>query len=241
MNAGRVDHARGYLLHRRDFRDTSLILEILLREHGRFTAFARGARGPKARFGALQPFQPLLLSWSGRGEAMSLSGAEVERIESVLPPAALMSAFYLNELLIKLTTRHDPHPELYDAYEVALAGLRAHGPQEHLLRAFEMRLLALLGYGLHLESEAASGRPVQPDAYYHFEPHRGVIACAAEAPHAIGGHVLLALAGDRPLAAGDERRQARALMRRALDRCFEGRELNTRRVARAMHRIGNRD
>ncbi|MFT3905735.1 MAG: DNA repair protein RecO [Steroidobacteraceae bacterium] len=238
---GRVDLARGYLLHRRDFRDTSLILELFTREHGRLTAFARGARGPRGRFGALQPFQPLLLSWSGRGEAGQLRGAEAERVELALPPPALMSAFYVNELLMKLTARHDAHPEIYDAYEQVLAGLRAQGALEYLLRSFELQLLAWLGYGLHLEAEADSGQPVRADAYYHFELQSGVRACAADAEQAVRGQVLLALAGHEPLSAAADQRQARQLMRRALDRCLEGRELATRKVARAIHRTENRD
>lgn len=239
--AARVEFSRGYLLHRREFRDTSLILELFTQEHGRMTAFARGARGPKPRFGALQPFAPLLLSWSGRGEAVQLRGAEPERFEPALPAATLMSAFYLNELLLKLTARHDAHPQIHAAYEQALAGLRALQPADQVLRQFELQLLVWLGYGLHLTSEGASGRPVQPQAYYHFDVDSGVQPCMREQPQAVSGRVLLALAAGEPLEAGAEQRQARALLRGALDHCLEGRELATRRVARAVHRTEHGD
>src|SRR5450432_3351641 len=121
----RTELAFGYLLHHRPWRDTSRILEVLTREHGRLTLFARGVRGPTARLASvLQPFQPLLLSWAGRGEAPALSGAErAQPAAAALPPTCLLPGFYLNELLLKLTTRHDPHPQLFDHYHQAITGL----------------------------------------------------------------------------------------------------------------------
>src|SRR5262244_4464385 len=105
----RVALTPGYLLHHRPWRDTSRILEVLTREHGRLTLFARGVRGPRAKLAAeLQPFQLLLLSWSGRGEAPQLTGAERAPDNAPLPSGSLMAGFYLNELLLKLTHRHDP-------------------------------------------------------------------------------------------------------------------------------------
>src|SRR5579885_1312881 len=124
----RVRLASGYVLHHSPYRDTSRILEVLTRDHGRLTLFARGVRGPKSRLAALlQPFQPLLLSWSGRGEAPQLTGAEPQGMLRRLPADRLLAAFYLNELILKLTTRHDPHPALYDAYHRALETLKGGG------------------------------------------------------------------------------------------------------------------
>src|SRR5215472_16060438 len=121
----RVQLAPGYILHHRPYRDTSRILEVLTRDHGRITLFARGVRGPKAKLASvLQPFQLLLLSWSGRGEAAQLTGAESADHAPTMPAGLLMASFYLNELLMKLTTRHDPLPALFDDYHATLAGLR---------------------------------------------------------------------------------------------------------------------
>src|SRR5580693_8353425 len=152
----RVEQTPGYLLHRRSFRDTSLIIEFFSREHGRLTCFARGARGPKPRFFGLRPFQPLLLSWAGRGEAPQLTAAEPRAAVPPLPPENLLSGFYLNELLMKLTGQHDPHPEVFDQYEQALQQLRTGSSPEPVLRRFERRLLELLGYGIELTREAGS-------------------------------------------------------------------------------------
>jgi len=242
MSAGhRVQLAPGYLLHHAPYRDTSRILEVLTRDHGRLSLFARGVRGPKSRLGALlQPFQPLLLSWSGRGEAPQLTGAELEGVRRSLPADRLLAAFYLNELILKLTTRHDPHPALYAAYGRALEGLAASTPDavdrtavERPLRLFEKRLLEEVGYGLDLETSAADGGAIDPDRSYQFRPGQGLVAAPAPAPGAISGSSLIALARDE-LAGAKELGDARRLLKAALDHCLEGRELATRAVARAL-------
>ncbi|HEY6450990.1 MAG TPA: DNA repair protein RecO [Steroidobacteraceae bacterium] len=233
----RVQLASAYVLHQRPFRDSSLIVEIFAREYGRMTVFARAARGPRPRFGALQPFRALLLSWSGRGEAPQLTAAEADTPdEQGGPPAAhLMSAFYLNELLLTLTTRHDPHPELFDQYRLTLAHLRRSRPAEAALRRFEARLLDLIGYGLNLAAEADTGRPVRADAHYHYRPGvHGVVLAAAGSEDAIPGRVLQGLVAAAELYGETDLRQARALMRRAIDHCLEGRPLRTRIVARSL-------
>src|SRR5512140_3502092 len=148
-NVRRITLAPAYILHHRPYRDTSRILDVITREHGRLTLFARGVRGPKAKLASvLQPFQLLLLSWSGRGEAAQLTGAELADSHPPLPAASLMGSFYLNELLMKLTTRHDPQPALFDHYHATVAALRGGVPLEPSLRIFEKRLLDCLGYGL---------------------------------------------------------------------------------------------
>ena len=107
--ARRAQLAPGYILHHHPYRDTSRILEVFTRDAGRISIFARGVRGPKAKLASeLQPFRLLLLSWSGKGEAPMLVGAESAPDQGTMPPACLMSGFYLNELLLKLTHRHDP-------------------------------------------------------------------------------------------------------------------------------------
>jgi DNA repair protein RecO (recombination protein O) len=236
----RVLLAQAYVLHQRPFRDSSLIVEAFTRDHGRLTLFAHGARGPRSRFTALQPFQALLLSWSGRGEAPTLSAAERAGPDGAagrLPAARLMSGFYLNELLLKLLMRHDPYPGLFDQYEATLGqlGSSCEAEPEVPLRLFEARLLEFIGYGLNLAAEADTGHPVRPEAYYLFRPGvHGFVVAESVSPGAIAGHVLHGLAaGSAPSGAG-QLRQARALMRAALDHCLEGRELSTRTVARSL-------
>jgi DNA repair protein RecO (recombination protein O) len=226
----------GYILHHRPYRDTSRILEVVTREHGRLSLFARGVRGPKAKLASiLQPFQILLFSWAGRGEAAQLTGAESAQSTSAMPSASLMAAFYLNELLLKLTTRHDPLPLLFDNYHEALEGLRHGAPLEPPLRVFELRLLEALGYGLDLGAEAHTGKRIEPDGYYHFRPEEGLVATSAAAPGALAGHSLIGLA-DGQLTGARELEDAKRLLQAALARCLEGRPLATRTVARAVAR-----
>jgi DNA repair protein RecO (recombination protein O) len=232
----RIELAAGYILHHRPWRDTSRILEVLTRERGRLTLFARGVRAPAAKLAAvLQPFQPLLLSWSGRGEAPRLTGAERAGNPAPLPGSCLMAAFYVNELLLRLTTRHDPQPLLFDDYHGVLERLRAGAPLEPVLRVFEKRQLTLVGYGLDLTTEAQGGAPLDPDGYYDFRPELGLVPVAARTPGALAGRSLLALSDER-LGDARELADARRLLQVALGACLEGRPLVTRAVAKSMLR-----
>ncbi len=231
----RIQLAPGYLLHQRPYRETGRILEVLLRDHGRLTLFARGVSGARSRLAAvLQPFQMLLLSFHLGREAGQLSGAECPENPPGLPAKSLMAGFYLNELLLKLTSRHDPAPELFDDYRLALERLRGGASPEPTLRLFERGLLANVGYGVTLSAEV-DGRVIDAEGYYRFRPSQGLHRVMDDGPGVLSGRSLLALdrgelPSDRALA------DARILLKAALDECLEGRELSTRRVARAVAR-----
>lgn len=238
VGAARMHLVPGYLLHHRPYRETSRILEVLTREHGRLTLFARGVRGPRSKLGPLlEPFKALLLSWSGRGEAPCLTGAEAARSASSAPLAAeqLLAGFYLNELVMKLTSRHDPHPRLFDAYHETLEGLKQRGALAPALRVFEKRLLDEIGYGIDLDTESGTGRRVSAGGYYRFRPGEGLVAVPPNAPGALAGRSVLSLAAERLTSAADLE-DARRLLRLALEHCLEGRELRTRVVARSLAR-----
>jgi DNA repair protein RecO (recombination protein O) len=239
----KAELTRAYVLHHRPYRDTSRIIDLFSREQGRLTLFARGARGPKSRSASLlRPFVPLLVSWRGHGDAAQLTAVELAGDAAsgaptpglaALPAAAVMPAFYLNELILKLTTRDDPQVELFDAYAEALAALAAGSVPEPPLRAFERRLLDVLGYGVDLVAEMDTGRAIDPDGRYVYRPGQGVQRCVADAPGAVAGGSLLRLAAGS-LSAPGELEDARRVLRAALDYCLEGRELATRAVARAV-------
>jgi len=226
-----------YLLHHRPYRDTSRILDVFSRDQGRLTLFARGVRGGKSPLASvLQPFQPLWVSWTGKGEAGQLTRAEAMP-QAPLPPSAVMSGYYLNELLIRLTTRHDPLPALFDAYDAALNEMRTAATPNRALRSFEKRLLDILGYGIELTRESRTGLPIDPGAYYHFSASLGCVAIETPddpaASQAVLGASLIALAEESEL---DERglEDARRVLRASLEPLLEGRELATRSVARAV-------
>jgi DNA repair protein RecO (recombination protein O) len=228
-----------YVLHHRPYRDTSRILELFTRDYGRVSVFARGARGARKAGAALasilQPFNRVLVSWSGKGEAGQLTAAEFDGAMSALPPDRLVSAFYLNELLLKLFARHDSHPDVFVLYDATLGSLKTDADGVRALRLFEKRLLDALGYGLALERDCDLGRPLDARYAYRYRLEQGAIRIegVAEGAGIFSGSTLLALAredfADPAVCA-----EARALLRAALDRCLEGKELRTRDVARAL-------
>jgi DNA repair protein RecO (recombination protein O) len=226
-----------WLLHHRPWSDTSRILELLTRGHGRITLFAHGARRPKSPWrSVLMPFQPLIISWAGRSDGGTLTGAEIAGAVAMMPPAQLLSAFYVNELLLRLLPKEDRHERLYDAYAETLQGLRGK-PGHRALREFERVLLDELGYGVDLARDAGSGRSVEPERYYHFEPGRGMFAVreGAVAADALRGHDVIAVArgeftGPPSLTA------ARRIFGAAIAHCLEGRALASREVMLALRR-----
>jgi DNA repair protein RecO (recombination protein O) len=229
----RVWLAPAYVLHQQAYRDTSRIVEAFTQEHGRLTLFARGANGPKSGIrGILRPFQRLLLSWTGRTDAGQLTGAEIDGDLTPFAPQRLMSGFYLNELLLKLTERWDPHPEIFLSYAMCIASLSAGDAEEPVLRRFEKRLLNDLGYGLEL-SRTDQGLPVQSDRYYRFGRQSGPQLCVAEAPGAVYGQSLADLDCEE-FADARSLRDAKRLLRNAIDTCLDGRVLKSREVAVAL-------
>jgi DNA repair protein RecO (recombination protein O) len=232
----RVWNAPAYLLHQYAYRDSSRILEVFTREYGRLTLFARGANGAKSSLkGLLRPFQRLLVSWSGRSEACQMTGAEIDGPLSSLAKERLMSGFYLNELLLKLTARSDPHPEIFDAYALCIETLAGGAAEEAALRRFEKRLLDNLGYGLEL-SRTADGEPVSLERYYRFAAERGPQLCVADAPGAIYGRSLADLDAET-FEDARSLRDAKRVLRTALDACLDGRPLKSREVLIAMRRL----
>ena len=237
----RVHLQPAYVLHHRPYRDTSRILELFTRDYGRVSVFARGARGAR-KSGAslipmLQPFNRLLASWSGRGEAGQLIGAEFDGAVAALAPDRLVSGFYLNELLLKLFARHDSHADVFDLYHRTLEALKHAADPVSPLRVFEKRLLDALGYGLALERDVLTGEPIVADAVYHYRLEQGAARAAgvAEGSLMVAGATLLSLAHE-DLSEPTTRAEARQLLRAALDRVLEGRELKTRQVMHALRR-----
>ena len=220
----------------RQYRDTSRILDVFTREHGRLTLFARGVRGPESETRlAAAAVPPLLLSWSGRGEAAQLTGAEsARRGATYAARARLLSGFYLNELLMKLTTRHDPQPGLFDDYPrrcERLAPVRARAA----LRVFEKRLLSSSATGSssrEAHSEASSLRTIIS------APAQGVVADGARRARRVLGPLPAGAAAEELLDCG-ALDVARRLLQEALAHCLEGRELRRARSRGPWRRRGN--
>jgi len=228
----RIQLQPAYVLHHRPYRDTSRIVDLFTRDHGRLTVFARGVRGKSGLAAALQAFQPILVSWSGKGEAGQLNGAELVGEPTNLPSARLLSGFYLNELLLKLLHLHDPQLEIFNLYNLTVQTLKTGGDELSALRLFEKGLLQALGFGLSLACEAETGMPIEPQRCYRYVLELGPLPVNAEANSAKGvysGATLLALAAE-VLIEPQHKTDARHLLRSVLDHVLDGRRLQSREI-----------
>ena len=233
------DEEAAYVLHSYPFKETSLVVEVFSRSLGRLGLVARGARRPKSSLrGLLMAFQPLSLSWSGKAELRTLHRAERQAGHAQLSGLSLMCGFYLNELMLKLLAREDPHEGLYLAYEEALAAFRTGDAPARALRRFEKKLLRELGYGMQLEHDVA-GDPIRAEASYTYVLERGpeLLTTGAPAPPGeLSGKTLLDIAADDyrdPLTL----QQSRALMRFVLNHYLGGQVLHTRQLLREMQQL----
>ena len=207
-----------YILHTRKYRESSLILEAFSREQGRAALVARGARGTKSKWkNMLQPFRPLLLSWNQRGEMGTLTGADQVASPPALAAEPLFCGIYANELLMRFLQRSDPHPNLFDRYRELLGKLSAGESPQPPLRLFEKHLLEASGFGMQLEREQGTRKPLESTARYLYVPESGPVRRedpAAESDYLVSGGALLALqSGDiGPQHQGELKRLMRRLI-----------------------------
>ncbi|HSD36124.1 MAG TPA: DNA repair protein RecO [Rhodocyclaceae bacterium] len=228
----RIDDTQGFVLHTYPWRETSLIVETLTREYGRLPLMAKGARRPgSAVRGVLMAFQPLAVSWTGKSEVKTLTGAYWLGGQALLCGIGLLCGYYLNELLLRLLPREDPHPVLFDRYAATIRALAEGASTAPLLRSFELALLQELGYGLTLDVLADTGEVVRADGRYCFVAERGVLEAEGEMGDipTLDGRVLLAMARD-DFSDADTLTQAKGLMRRLLQHYLGGQQLESRRI-----------
>jgi DNA repair protein RecO (recombination protein O) len=230
----RVIQEPAYVLHHHEYGETSLLLELFTRRHGRLGVVAKGARRARSPLrAALIPFQPLVMGFSGRGDLPTLTAAEPAGTAPAIAGEALFCGLYLNELLLRLLHRHDPHERLFESYSEALGRLGEGRDTEAALRVFEKRLLEDIGFGPVLDHDVQNGAPLQPDTIYRYLPERGPVpAHAAEGEGiAVHGGSLLALASEQ-LVEETARREIKHLMRALLSRHLGERPLTSRDLFR---------
>ncbi|GGY06345.1 DNA repair protein RecO [Paludibacterium paludis] len=236
-SSGKIDRQPGYILHAQPYRETSLLLDVFTRDHGRVALVARGARRPRAELrGLLLPLQPLELSWFGKNEVRTLHSADWTGGVPQLAGLALISGFYLNELVVRLTARDDPHPDLWPVFDRAVRSLAGSRPLAETLRVFELGLISSLGYAPELRQDC-HGAAVRADAVYvcrsGHAPEPGTDMPPPPQSAEIAGATLLAMANND---FSDEltRRQARGLMRLILSDLLGGGRLATRDLLQAL-------
>lgn len=187
-----------YILHSRDYRDSSLIIDVLTHESGRFSLVARGARSEKSKIrGRLQPFTPLLIASVGRGELKTATKIDFGPSAFRIQGQNLMLGLYVNELLYRLLGRFDPVPEIYEAYENLLQNLQQSVPGITAIRGFEISLLAELGYGISFEFDAGNGEAVNPDGCYRYIVQEGFRATSTADDETFSGTDLMSIAAGK--------------------------------------------
>lgn len=217
------------VLHGRPYRETSLLVDVFTREHGRLRLLSKGARrGRHPLSHVLRPFNRVGLAWSGKGELPVLTGVEPMDDTIALQGGALYCGFYLNELVLYLLPLQDAHGGVYQLYLETLQRLQRGEELEQALRHFELRFLDEVGYGLMLELDA-EGAPIDPMQLYRYQSDQGATRVQPHDARGIQGDTLLALAAGRSLTKA-QLQQARRLMRDVMSHHLNGRKLKSREL-----------
>jgi DNA repair protein RecO (recombination protein O) len=229
-----------FVLHSYPYRETSLLIEVFSINSGRLALIARGAKRPKSALrGALMPFQPLLMSWSGKSELRILHQIEWQGGQAQLEGSALLCGFYLNELLINLLPRDDPHPALFDYYINIIQALSKENNHAALLRNFEIQLLKELGYALPLEKDVKTDLPVDAAKNYLYLIEKGptlVTNPQNDAFPVVQGKTLLDMAKEdysHPVTL----QQSKLLMRHLINHYLNGKVLHTRQILKDLQQF----
>lgn len=224
----RVELEPSYVLHSRPYRETSMIIYALTEQHGVIHLVSRGAR--KKGSNNLQPFTKMYLSWSGRGDLVSLTKIEHERSSYTRNFRAQVQCFYLHELILKLIPKLSPAPELFALYERTLDLMTNNPSDEHVLRSFEMQLLAIIGHPLQLKYDYINDEEIQPELMYRYDPDLGptqIVTPPAQWNVVTG--TLLNHLDDNQLA-GRSLTEAKIFLRGLVKHYLQGKPLMTRRL-----------
>lgn len=231
--AHRQDNQAVYVLHTYPFKETSLIIELFARDIGRVAAMAKGARRPRSAMrGMLQAFQPMLATWSGKQELKTLHQLEWNGSILLLQGEALMCGFYLNELLLRLLPREDPHEALFEYYAETLKTLAQSQDLATTLRRFELKFMQELGYAIPLETDTDAA-PIAADQHYCYVAEYGAFSRQPMGLHDEGvmlsGKTLLDMAQD-DYSHPQTKQQSKQLIRYLLAHYLGDKPLHTRQL-----------
>ncbi len=228
---GRIANQPGFVLHSSYYKETSLIVDLFTRDHGRVALVAKGAKRPHSKLrGVLQTFQPLSVGWSGKSELRTLTAAEWVGGMLPLEKSALLYGFYLNELLLKLLAREDPHPALFDHYVGTLHDLAKIDSAPIALRKFELALLKETGVAGDLATCTMTGNAPEHEREYVVDPERGPRpARTSDAWPRVSGKTLLDMTRE-DYADGATQMQSKFLMRFLLAHHLDGAQIKTRQI-----------
>jgi len=233
----RIQQQPAYILHHRPFRDTSLILDIVTRDHGKIALVARGSRSAKSRLsGLLRPFLPLNISWVARGDLGTLTGAEASGPPTGIQGDGVLAAFYVNELLLHFLHRHDAQPEIFELYAEVISSLGSSREITRCLRSFELEFMSLLGYAVSFQPENGADTELDPDRHYEYRIEQGPVPVdRSDGPMVFTGGVLRSIRA-REFHDPDILRAANRLLRQVINHHLGGKELKSRKVLMELHR-----
>jgi len=224
------DLQRCFVLNRRPYSETSLILDVFSEEQGRVSVLSKGARSKRSALkGALQPFTPLLLKWSGKGEMKTLRQAEAISLAMPLTGINLYSAMYLNEIVGRVLSAEVPMPALFHDYLSALTELAQCENPEPALRRFELSLLNAMGYGVDFFSCAGTGKAIEPEMTYRYREQKGFIASVRRDNLTFFGNELIAM-GERHFVSKNQLKAAKRFTRMALKPYLGSKPLKSREL-----------
>ena len=236
----RQDAQPAFVLHTYPYLETSLVVETFTQNFGRVPLVAKGARRPRSALrGSLMAFQPLHLSWAGKSELKTLHKVEWQGGQPFLQGMSLICGFYLNELLVRLLHRDDPHEQLFLYYQQTLAALSIQKDYTPVLRHFERRLLQELGYALTLSHDVESGTPIDSDQEYRYKIERGPVSLEKNANGSglqVRGKTLLDMDQD-DYSDAVTRQQSKALMRYILNHYLGDQPLHTRQLLKDLQQL----
>ncbi len=232
-----IEGEPAYLIHQRPYSETSQIINLFSRHYGRVDAIAKGSKRPKSKFKSfLQPFSPILVSWSGRSQLKTLRSVDISSgKQSNVSRKHLMSAFYLNELILSFLTTADPYPDLFDAYSLAINNLSNADSSEIILREFEIQLLTEIGYAINFQTEAMSSKKIEPNLSYRFIAEEGFVSSVTSSPRdtLIKGSVIQSI-DRKDFSQPQTMRAAKRIIRESVKYHLSGKELNTKKVVKSL-------
>ena len=227
MTDNAVSLQPAFILQQRKFKETSLIIDALTRDFGRVSLLAKGVRKSRSKSsGLLQPFIPLMISYFGKTELKTLTNVEILQPFTQLQGLALYCGFYVNELVGCFLHQYDPHPEVYSHYDVCLSSLSDSSNIEAALRHFELNLMDAVGYGLQLEYDFSTEKPVEPLTKYHFNVEQGPV----EATDGFFSGKTLQAMKSREFTDPQVLIEAKILMKSVINIYLQGKQLKSRAI-----------
>jgi DNA repair protein RecO (recombination protein O) len=235
----RIQNQSAWILHHRPFSNSSMILEIITFKHGRISLIAKGSRSAKSKFrGLLRPFMPLNISWFARTNLGTLTEAEIQDAPISLAGDALISGYYMNELLLKLLHKDDPQLDVFSLYSETIKKLSLTNQIAPLLRQFEIKLLELIGYALNLIEVVDSQIAINSSSYYEYKPDMGLFMVEnKQGAMTFLGSQLQSIQKQN-FECEDTLRCANRLLKNIISYQLGGKKLMTRKVIEEMKRNG---